>query len=295
MINFTDMPKKKKAYGGANGNKISIVYNDNTYMLKLPGHANKNRNISYANSAISEYLGCHIYNLLGIESQETLLGKYNHHGSDRIVVACKDFVGDEEQLFDFASVKNQIIDSASNGYGTDLEDILNTIDTQMVIDQKVLKDHFWNMFIVDALLGNWDRHNGNWGFLYNQKKDTLKLAPIYDCGSCLYPQVDQELIQKILSSKNEQKIRVFDIPTSAITIDGARINYYNFLSLHKYKDCDEALMRIANKINLDDINNLINNTEALSEQHKEFLKLMIKLRYENLILRTLKTIPLKRD
>ena len=29
---------------------------------------------------VSEYLGCHIFNLLGVKAQKTLLGTYNHHG-----------------------------------------------------------------------------------------------------------------------------------------------------------------------------------------------------------------------
>ena len=32
-----------------------------------------------------------------------------------------------------------------------------------------------DMFIVDALIGNWDRHNGNWGFLCNTTTDELHL------------------------------------------------------------------------------------------------------------------------
>ena len=36
------------------------------------------------------------------------------------------------------------------------------------------------MFVVDAFIGNWDRHNGNWGFLYNQETDKLEIAPIFD-------------------------------------------------------------------------------------------------------------------
>ena len=33
------------------------------------------------------------------------------------------------------------------------------------IDLDELKEKFWNMFIIDCLIGNEDRHNGNWGFL----------------------------------------------------------------------------------------------------------------------------------
>lgn len=60
MYDFTKYPIKKKTYSGANGNKISILINDELYMLKMPQHANKNENLSYSNSAISEYIGSHI-------------------------------------------------------------------------------------------------------------------------------------------------------------------------------------------------------------------------------------------
>ena len=48
------------------------------------------------------------------------------------------------------------------------------------MDPVELENWFWDMFIVDALIGNWDRHNGNWGFLYDTVQDEMKLAPVYD-------------------------------------------------------------------------------------------------------------------
>lgn len=284
MIDFTDYERKKKAYGGANGNKLSIDIDGVLYMLKLPNHAIKNQNLSYANSAVCEYLGCHIYRMLGIDTQDTILGTYNYHGKERIVVACKDFVGINNQLLDFASIKNQIIDSNSNGYGTELKDILETIEKQTVIDQKVLKDRFWLMFVVDALIGNWDRHNGNWGFLYNAIDDSIKLAPIYDCGSCLFPQIDEELISKVLSNKQEMNYRIFDVPTSAILIDGKRANYNKLLSSHEYSELDEAIKKVVSKINMSSIFDLIESVECISDNHKTFLKEIIDQRYSKLIL-----------
>lgn len=57
------------------------------------------------------------------------------------------------------------------------------------------------MFIVDALLGSFDRHNGNWGVLVDEERQTAEIAPIYDCGSCLYPQlgIQERLSNTILS------------------------------------------------------------------------------------------------
>ena len=36
VIDFTDMQKRNKAYAGANGKKISVLYDGEQYMLKFP-------------------------------------------------------------------------------------------------------------------------------------------------------------------------------------------------------------------------------------------------------------------
>ncbi len=130
MIDFSTLPRKNKAYAGANGSKISVVYNGEQYMLKFPPAPRKNLNMSYTNSCISEYIGSHILNIIGIRTQETLLGKFIVNDKEKIVVACKDFTSLGITLQDFASLKNQMIDSAHNGYGTELNDIIYTINNQ---------------------------------------------------------------------------------------------------------------------------------------------------------------------
>lgn len=283
MIDFTNLRTRKKAYGGANGSKLSVVYNNELYMLKLPMRALKNPNLSYTNSCTSEYLGCHIFNMLGVKAQETLLGEYEYHGKVRTVVACKDFTSPNTTIVDFASVKNQIIDSTSNGYGTELSDILDTIQRQNAINSKELEEHFWNMFVIDAFIGNWDRHNGNWGFLYNQETDEMKIAPVFDCGSALFPQIDDELIKKVITSKAEMNARVFDMPTSAILVNGKRGNYYKMITSLEYKGCNDAIKRIVPKIALTEIDDLIDEVEQLSQLQKEFLKKVLKLRKESML------------
>lgn len=282
LMNFTNLPQRKKSYGGANGSKLSVIINNELYMLKLPSHASKNDNLSYANSCVSEYLGCHIFNMIGIKAQETILGSYEYNGVNRVSVACKDFEKDGYKLMDFASVKNQIIDSKSNGYGTDIIDIVETIEKQNLIDPIELSNHFWNIFVIDALIGNWDRHNGNWGFLYNQDTDEIRIAPIFDCGSCLFPQMDEVLAKKVLKDKTQMNARIYDFPTSAILYKGKRINYYKFIKSHEYVECDKAIERIKNKIDLNKINKLIKDVQCISEIQKNFLITIIKKRYETL-------------
>jgi len=283
LINFTNLITKKKSYSGANGAKLSVILNNELYMLKLPTKANKNQNLSYANSSVSEYLGSHIFNLLGMKAQETILGSYTFKGKEKIAVCCKDFELNGYVFKDFASLKNQIIDSNSNGYGTELQDILETIEKQTIFDPIVLSNYFWKMFIIDALIGNWDRHNGNWGYLYNQDQDKAILAPIFDCGSCLYPQIDENMISSALKNKKEMDQRIFDFPTSAILQNGKRINYYLFIKSKKYEMCEKARKEISDLVNLNKINKLIDEIDFITPKHKLFLKTIIKRRYEEII------------
>lgn len=284
MIDFTNCEINKfRYYGGKNGGKICIKYNEEEYMLKFP---NLNEGISehgYSNSCISEYIACNIIKTLGLKVQETLLGKYKSNNVEKIVVACKDFTGYGKVFKQFAELKNSQIETSKNGYGTELEEIIETIENQTIYDSKELKEFFWNMFIADSLVGNFDRHNGNWGFLIDEKLKKIEIAPIYDCASCLYPQLTDERIQEILNDEKEIDARVFTFPTSAIKENDKKINYFDYISSLKNEDCNQALLRITPLINLEKINQIIESTPSISEVRKEFYKKIIKERYTKIL------------
>lgn len=280
-MNFTNCEVDKfKVFGGANGSKIGIVYNNENYMIKFPSKAKLNVNISYSNSVISEYIGCKVFKLLGFDVQEVMLGIYEVNGIEKLVVACKNIESNGYVLKDFALLKNATITSESLGYSTDIEDIIDTFEKQTWIDVSVLKKHFFEMFVVDALLGNFDRHNGNWGFLIKEITKNVKLAPIFDCGSCLYPQIDDDLMKKVLENEDEKLNRVYEFPTSAIKYNGSKINYVDFIKSRVYKECDDAILNIGSKIDLISINKMIDEIDCISDLAKEFYKEMIRIRKE---------------
>ncbi|MCR4781818.1 MAG: HipA domain-containing protein [Lachnospiraceae bacterium] len=277
MIDFTECKKLKKSYGGANGNKIAILYDNEIYMLKFPSIARKDTDLSYANGCISEYICCHIYEMLGIPAQKTILGTYNKNGKEKIVVACKDFEEDGYRIKHFAELKNTVLSSSNNGYGVELEDILNSIEEQTIINPEQLKERFWDMFIVDSLLGNFDRHNGNWGYLYRQEDDTAKLAPIFDCGSCLYSNADEDTMNRVINNVGERYTRIFNYPTSAIKREGKKIAYYDFLTSYSNVDCDRSIVKIYERWNSvkEDIYKLIDSVEVLTNTQRNFYRLML--------------------
>lgn len=286
-LDFTDAPINKfRMYGGNNGNKISILFQGENYMLKFPPKPSQNTEISYTNGCISEYVACHIFQALGMETQKTLLGNYG----DKITVACKDFTSDGVVLRDFASLKNTIVESSRNGYGTELSENLETIREQQIMSSEKLESFFWDMFIGDSLLGNFDRHNGNWGFLINEKEGKIEIAPIYDCGSCLYPQLAEKQMEYVLSNQKEIDERVYVFPNSALKNNGKKINYAWFLMETENKECLNSLKKIGSRIELNRINDIIDNTPYISNLHKNFLKIMIKERKEKIIDRAMERV-----
>ena len=274
-----------KAYNGANGKKIAVEYDGRQYMLKFPpSGVQKPTDLSYTNSCISEHLGSSIFNMLGISAQYTLLGVFTVNGKEKVVCACGDFTADGKTLYDFCSVKNTVIDSEHGGSGTELSDILESIEKQRFVNPEKLLEHFWNVFVVDALLGNFDRHNGNWGFLYDSKTDTAEIAPIFDCGSCLLPQADEKVMRNVLTNEDELNARIYRFPTSAVKLDGQKINYYDFLMSGEYDDCDEAIVRIVPRIDMEKIEQLVNETPYITDLQKDFYKAYINARYEKILL-----------
>jgi len=285
MIDFTSCEINKfKAYGGANGNKINVLYEGKSYMLKFPPVPSRNKLMSYTNGCISEYLACKIFRSIGINTQETILGTYtDKRGKEKVVVACKDFTADGKKLMEFAHLKNTCVDSEQSGYGKELSSIMKAIDEQTLLPSSEIRSFFWDMFIVDALLGNFDRHNGNWGLLIDEKLKTVEIAPVYDCGSCLYPQLSEEGMKKVLDSDDEINQRIYVFPASSIEEDGKKISYFEFISSLKEPECNKALKRISKQIDMDKINELIDEISTLLPIQKDFYKVMITERKKKIL------------
>lgn len=253
-------------------------------MLKFPPHPSRNKEMSYTNGCISEYVACHIFGMLGFRVQDTLLGNYvDSRGKSKLVVACRDFTEDGKKLMEFAHLKNTCIDSEQNGYGKELSSILEAIDEQTLYPADELRAFFWDMFIADALLGNFDRHNGNWGLLVDEGAQSVEIAPVYDCGSCLYPQLDLERMESVLQSEEEMDRRVYVFPSSSIEENGVKIPYFDFISSLRYPECNEALKRISARIDLNGIQHFLDSIPELLPIQREFYLTMLTVRKEKIL------------
>ena len=280
-IDFTDCERLPgRAYNGANGKKIAVRYDGDVWLLKFPpSTAEKPTTLSYSNSCYSEHLASTIANMIGLKAQETRLGTFTN-GKTKVVCACRDFTADGKVLYDFCSIKNTVIDSETGGTGTELDDVLETIDRQSFVDPVVLKAHFWDMFVVDAFLGNFDRHNGNWGFLVDPTTRKAEIAPAFDFGSCLLPQADDDIMRRVIEDKAELDARIYNFPASALKQEGKKIGYVDFVAQNRDGVLAPSLKRIVPRIDLAAISAFIDDTLYLTDLQRQFYKTYLAARYK---------------
>lgn len=287
IIDFTEIVKNNpsfRAYGGVNGIKKGVLFKGNPYMLKIEHNGKKN-------SILSEYISSKVYSMLDIPTQEVILGKIYDNEREKLCVACKDFKEKDEYLYEFLNIKNSVLtENSSNGFSTELIEILEAIDRQNFCPSDEVRKRFWTMFIVDAYLGNFNRHNGNWGFLVNEKTGTKQLAPIFDCASCLYPEFMDEQLQDFLNPPNELDKGIYTFPKSVIKQNGKRINYHEFFQTTLNNDCLEAVKKMIPKIEKksDEIKDFINSIEVLTSVRKQFYIQILKMRREKILQPALK-------
>ena len=275
MINFTNCKEELNNYKGSEKKK-TLIYENKKYLVKFPDPIReKNKNISYINNAFSEYIGSNIFKIIGFSTQNTILGIYKYNEKEKIVCACEDFTDSNKTLYEFENLA--LSTNPDKKIETELSDILNVLDENKIINSTKIKEKFWDMFIIDALIGNTDRHNGNWGFLVDNQTKKVEFAPIYDCGSCLNPMIDDNEMEKL--KENEIKNLAINC-YSCLKEKGKKINYMTYIRDTKNEECHKAIIRVFKDINIIKINNFIDGVSCMSNIRKEFYKKIINIRYK---------------
>ena len=275
MIDFTNAIEEFNNYKGSEKKK-TLIYKNKKYLVKFPDPVReKNKNISYINNAFSEYVGSNIFQIAGFETQNTLLGIYNYNGKEKIVCACEDFTDANHILYEFENLA--LSTNPDKKIETDINDIMEVLEeSKNLIDVEDVKQKFWDMFIVDSIIGNTDRHNGNWGFILNKETGKTIFSPIYDCGSCLNPMLEDSELEKI--NKTELKNLAINC-YSCLKENGKKINYMTYIKQMSNEACNKAICRCFSSIKIDEIEKFIDEIECMSKTRKEFYKEIINIRY----------------
>ena len=252
-------------YGGRASTKYAIHRDGQRWMLKFPSSLKrlKGNHPSYATNPLCEYIGSHVYASLGIPVHETLLGIRD----GRVVCACKDFAV-ERRLVEVSMLKNRLHEeeaglqsSSSNEGGEYLSDVLAVIDHSLTLQNTPgVKERFWDMFVVDALIRNGDRNNGNWGVLISEDGKSGVLAPVYDNGSCLFGKRTLATFENRLHDSELMREDAFGTGVS-FYLDEAGNHIHPFAFMRESNDphLKEAVRRIAYALDLEAIDNMLDS------------------------------------
>lgn len=300
IIDFNECSENYKAYGGMAGSKLGIKYHNEDWLLKFPKSTkgmdvNK---ISYTTSPLSEYLGSHIYQVLGYDVHETLLGIRDH----KLVVGCKDFTSSNVQLLEFREIKNyynrqleEILDhtiSDSDGLNSSsLEAIRIHLEYNPLLKQvQGIKERFWDCVIIDGLINNNDRNSGNWGLL-RESDGTMKMAPIFDNGASFSTKLSDEQIHVRLQS-HEKLIGSSINTTSGYSLNKKVLNFSKLLMMND-PDVNNALKRVMPNIVshwadiiavITELPSKYRDLDIISDDRKIFYTKGMELRLEKILL-----------
>lgn len=164
----------------------------------------------------------------------------------------------------------------TDGMGTNLNDILKIIENHRIfrdIREKMM-ERFWNMFIVDALISNYDRNNGNWGIL-KDSKGNRRLAPVYDNGNSFFDKWNEKKFELGESRSEKERIAGFIQKPGIYTRDnGDRINPYKLISSMEYDECTKAVVRLYPRLRdkKDQIIDMIDSMPTYNDSQKSYIK-----------------------
>ena len=272
LIDFTNYKSNNKHYGGNAGLKKGIVYEGKNWLLKFPQETSSfdSVEISFTTSPLSEYIGSHIYQMLGYNAHNTKLGYFYNERFKRkqIVVACEDFTDDGRlELLDYESIKNNYSDSLQDGlievneslsnspsnsisqHNIRIEDVIAQFKNNDLIKSNLeLQSLFWDMMVVDCVINNNDRNKNNWGMLFDPRKIVYTPAPIYDNGASFVSKHSEEKLKGIMSSMDKMRNSVLN-GMCYYTIDNKLMNFKNFFNRLKLKELDGDLSKAILRVN----------------------------------------------
>ena len=214
MIIITDDMRNNLEYDGRTP-KFGVTINKNKYIVKTMKNG--------SSSVYSEYVASNFISKIGYDAHMVKLGYYNgivgYREYDGLVNVIKDFSNDRYTLHSFKDLGESSVDTSLNkkvyAY-KEVEKIIKSIVKSDNNIKEIMLRRFWQMYICDAILGNRDRHWGNWGFLKDNIEHKLLPAPIYDNGACLFPDVLNNLYQLNIDTYNFLYDRTIKFPASLL-------------------------------------------------------------------------------
>lgn len=309
IYDFNGYKNTNKAYGGIAGQKHGIFIENERWIIKYPVTTERMHNVQipFTTAPLSEYLGSHVYGILGYPVHETVLGVEDGN----VVVACKDFETSGLDFCEFRLAKNLKNANVEKYFAEHAGYNAETLNIECVLTVVVdgmehngipgAEQRFWDQFVIDAFISNSDRNNGNWGYLVDVSTGETEMAPVYDNASSFFnKKSDEEFAAALADLRILNDNAIPAVISSYKYTKGDRelpIHSFQFMDKHheEYPELEDAIVRNSALIDerMDEICAMIEDIPAnvvyegkelpvMSDVYKEYVLQILEIRRDKL-------------
>ncbi len=220
------------------------------------------------NNVLSEYVASRFIQACNIPVHRVVLAQYN----ESLCVLCEDFTPIYGELKEFSSISSSF-DTDKSKHDYYFNEVLYLMSRLQNVDQQYSISGFWKMYIMDAILGNPDRHMGNWGMCKNN--GIYRISPIYDNGASLFPRA-----KKLEVDKEWMYERTYTFPNSKFMFSSRQRSSYK--EVLQSGICPAEILNLAKELNYSECINWA--TAGLLPELRSFYATVVHYRFNSIIL-----------
>lgn len=228
----------------------------------------------------SEKIACEIARVIGYRCADIELAKDQ---DGELCVLNYSFLKPDESLIEFASEASISQNGCDRKEKYTIQGIKRILDA---VDEKLYSE-FIGLQVFDALIGESDRHEENWGYIRSNKSGNIIFAPFYDNGDSLMHNINDSQIEEYTNDEARFLKYINKSKTKILDDTGHKIKHFqliDYLITENPTFLREELQktkRLTNDIIKDIIYGIPD--EYLPQSHKKILQRYISIRRDILI------------
>ena len=230
----------------------------------------------------SEKIACEIARAIGYRCADIELAKDQ---DGELCVLNYSFLKPDESLIEFASEASISQNGCDRKEKYTIQGIKRILDT---VDEKLYSE-FIGLQVFDALIGESDRHEENWGYIRTSKSSDIVLAPFYDNGDSLMHNINENRVEEYINDETGFLRYIHKSKTKILDNNGHKIKHFQLID-HLISENPVFLrdeLQKTKRLTDDIIKDIIYGIpdEYLPQNHKDILQRYISIRRDILLIK----------
>lgn len=230
----------------------------------------------------SEKIACEIAKVIGYKCADIELAKDQ---DGELCVLNYSFLKPDESLIEFASEASISQNGCDRKEKYTIQGIKRILDT---VDEKLYSE-FIGLQVFDALIGESDRHEENWGYIRTSKSSDIVLAPFYDNGDSLMHNINENRVEEYINDEAGFLRYIHKSKTKILDNNGHKIKHFQLID-HLISENPVFLrdeLQKTKRLTDDIIKDIIYGIpdEYLPHNHKDILQRYISIRRDILLIK----------